>query len=93
MPEEHYGGRPIPVFGYNRKDGFMDLMFPDFTFYGNEYSQITGGWRQKGAAASRVLFLLYSFAFSFCHLLFFLIKTHMSAAGPPGGAMHNTAGR
>lgn len=42
VPEEHYNGRPIPVFGYNRKEGFMDLMFPDFTYFGHEYSQITG---------------------------------------------------
>ncbi len=43
LPPQHYSGRPVPVMGYNRKDGFLDLMFPDFTFYGNEYSQITGG--------------------------------------------------
>lgn len=42
VPEEHYNGRPIPVMGYNRKEGFLDLMFPDFTYFGNEYSQITG---------------------------------------------------
>jgi hypothetical protein len=42
VPEEHYNGRPIPLFGYNRKDGFLDLMFPDFTYFGHEYSQITG---------------------------------------------------
>src|SRR4051794_1487423 len=42
VPEEHYSGRPIPLFGYNRKDGFLDLMFPDFTYFGHEYSQITG---------------------------------------------------
>lgn len=35
-------GRPIPVMGYNRKEGFLDLMFPDFTYYGHEYSQIVG---------------------------------------------------
>jgi hypothetical protein len=42
VAEEHYNGRPIPLFGYNRKDGFLDLMFPDFTYFGHEYSQITG---------------------------------------------------
>jgi hypothetical protein len=42
VAEEHYNGRPIPVFGYNRKEGFMDLMFPDFTYFGHEYSQVTG---------------------------------------------------
>ncbi len=42
LPPEHFDGRPIPVFGYNRRDGFMDLLFPDFTYFGHEYSQITG---------------------------------------------------
>ena len=28
--------------GYNRKEGFLDLMFPDFTYFGHEYSQIVG---------------------------------------------------
>ena len=42
VAEEHYNGRPIPLFGYNRKDGFLDLMFPDFTYFVHEYSQITG---------------------------------------------------
>lgn len=42
VAEEHYNGRPIPLFGYNRKEGFLDLMFPDFTYFGHEYSQITG---------------------------------------------------
>ena len=35
-------GRPIPVMGYNQKAGFLDLMFPDFTYFGHEYSQIVG---------------------------------------------------
>jgi hypothetical protein len=30
------------VMGYNRKEGFLDLMFPDFTYFGHEYSQIVG---------------------------------------------------
>ncbi len=42
LPPEHFDGRPIPVFGYNRREGFMDLLFPDFTYFGHEYSQITG---------------------------------------------------
>ena len=28
--------------GYNQKAGFLDLMFPDFTYFGHEYSQIVG---------------------------------------------------
>jgi len=42
LPKHHFSDRPIPVMGYNRKDGFMDLMFPDFTYFGHEYSQVVG---------------------------------------------------
>lgn len=42
LPREHYNGHPIPIFGYNRREGFLDLLFPDFSYFGHEYSQITG---------------------------------------------------
>jgi hypothetical protein len=42
VPPHHYDGRPIPVFGYNRREGFLDLVLPDFSWYGHEYSQLTG---------------------------------------------------
>ena len=46
LPPEHYGGRPIPVFGFNSRAGdFLDLLLPDYTHWGNEYSQVTGGTR------------------------------------------------
>ncbi len=41
-PRELVRERPTPMFGYNSAEGYWDIPFPDFTFYGHEHSWLTG---------------------------------------------------
>ena len=41
-PRELVRERPTPMFGYNSAEGYWDIPFPDFTFYGHEHSWLVG---------------------------------------------------
>ena len=33
-----------PVFGYNSHPTYADIPFPDYSYWGHEYSHLLGGW-------------------------------------------------
>ena len=40
------GGAPSPpIFGYTTTEGFQDIPFPDFSFWGHEHNRMSGGAR------------------------------------------------
>ena len=41
-PKELVRDRPTPMFGYNSAEGYWDIPFPDFTFFGHEHSWLNG---------------------------------------------------
>lgn len=41
-PKEVPRERPTPMLGYNSAEGYWDIPFPDYSFFGHEHSWLTG---------------------------------------------------